>query len=99
MLNAKEIVLILESDQRDIVMDALLIGLTAYGEIERLTDKLKKLVELGGMDLPKDIIPRHPTGSADTVGVFASALSFMQLLEPSPQETPFVELSGSTNFH
>lgn len=61
---------------------ALLVGLASYGEIERLTDVAELLDELG--QLPKGLMPIHPTGSANTVSEIADALRLLDSLEPSP---------------
>lgn len=71
--------LLLNAEQQKEINLALLIGLDSYGEIERVIDKIKVAENITGIGkLPKEIHPLHPTGSADTVGMFAAALRYMQ---------------------
>lgn len=61
------------------IIHALLIGLDSYGEIERISNEVKIAVHCPNTyRLPDSVHPIHPTGSADTIGVFASALRYMQ---------------------
>jgi len=62
-------------EERDCIMRALLIGLSAYGEIERVRN-LAELAKLSRewQESMNDLVPLDPTGSADTVGLFADAL-------------------------
>lgn len=69
--------LTLDSDQRQQVMSALLIGLESFGEIERLRNAAK-LIEFDGA-IPErfnDLRPFSP-GDADTVSLFAEALRYI----------------------
>lgn len=59
------------------VRRALLIGLEAFGEIERLTDVAEGLNRTGSA-LPRSMHPLHPTGSPDTVARFATALRLLE---------------------
>jgi len=59
-------------------MSALLIGLESFGEIERLINACE-VAQLGRREVPKSVRPLHPTGSADTIGVFATALRYMHV--------------------
>ena len=59
---------------------ALITGLASYGEIERLSDKWECL-ELVGETPNDELKPVHPTGNADTVGDFASALAYLDIFE------------------
>ncbi len=63
----------LEQDAVDHIRNALLIGLASYGEIERLLNHVETM-EACGVETPKELTPIHPTGSADTVGMFAEAI-------------------------
>lgn len=69
----------LDADEVKAIRRALLIGLTSYGEIERLCNQAG-IQELCGTPLPEEARPLHPTGSADTVGVFADALVYLDAL-------------------
>lgn len=63
------------------IREALLVGLSSFGEIERLDNAYDIHVEIGRERIPKDLRPLHPTGSADTVGNFADALRAINTLE------------------
>jgi hypothetical protein len=82
MANDKdELVLGIEAQKE--IIEALLIGLHSYGEIERVSNQVEKFDYLATENpskytIPKSARPIHPTGSADTIGVFASALRYMQ---------------------
>lgn len=67
---------ILDRDSLSNIRQALLIGLSSFGEIERLTDYFALM---GSEDLPEGIRPTHPTGSPDTINKFADALRMVQL--------------------
>lgn len=69
--------LTLEYDQLQVIIDALLIGLDSFGEIERL-DNAVDILEVSKIEVPELLRPKHPTGAADTVGVFATALRLLQ---------------------
>ena len=56
------------------IRDVLLIGLTSYGEIERLSDAEEK-EKMCRNEIPDGLRVIHPTGTADTVSDFAEALS------------------------
>lgn len=69
----------LDSEQQKAIIRALLIGLDSYGEIERLKDEYDRLDYCpGGNPAPDHCRPLHPTGSAETIGIFAEALRYMQ---------------------
>ena len=70
--------LTLDNDQRNKIMRMLLIGLDAYGEIERL-DNAVSILEICKTDVPETLRPLHPTGSADTISEFATALRFLHI--------------------
>lgn len=63
----------LDHDQVKEIRHALLIGLTCFGEIERLVNA-REIREMGGDKVPEDLRALHPTGSADTTSLFAAAL-------------------------
>ena len=52
-------------DRLRVIHKALLIGLSSYGEIERLDNEVGAL-RLCHLDVPQDLFPIHPTGAADT---------------------------------
>lgn len=66
----------LELEHANAILDALLIGLASYGEIERLDDAFDRLT-LGPINPAAELRPIHPTGSADTVSDFATAISLL----------------------
>jgi len=76
---------LLNAEYCNAINKALLIGLASFGEIERVIDNVEgaKLV-LGPDDKTLSILnacrPLHPTGSAETVGIFATALHLIYLL-------------------
>ncbi|MCB2264116.1 MAG: hypothetical protein LGR52_14445 [Candidatus Thiosymbion ectosymbiont of Robbea hypermnestra] len=55
------------------IRDALLIGLTAFGEIERLSNAQEVWARIG-KKTKKDLRAVHPTGTSDVVSRFADAL-------------------------
>ncbi|MCB2263601.1 MAG: hypothetical protein LGR52_11820 [Candidatus Thiosymbion ectosymbiont of Robbea hypermnestra] len=55
------------------IRDALLIGLTAFGEIERLSNAQEVRARIG-KKTKKDLRAIHPTGTSDVVSRFADAL-------------------------
>lgn len=63
------------------IREALLIGLSSFGEIERLDNAYDIHVKIGHEQIPDDLCPIHPTGSADTIGQFADALRAIDTLE------------------
>jgi hypothetical protein len=65
---------------------ALIVGLSSYGEVERLTDKWELLHSVGEKP-DKGLKPVHPTGSNDTVGDFADALAYLEGFEHELSET------------
>lgn len=66
----------LELEQANAILDALLIGLASYGEIERL-DNACDVLRSCQTALPAEMRPIHPTGSAETVSDFATAISLL----------------------
>ncbi len=71
--------LILDVEQQKAIINALLIGLESYGEIERICDEVKGADYCPNVyKFPDSIRPIHPTGANNTIGVFAAALRYMQ---------------------
>lgn len=69
------------TDQLDTIQDALLAGLAAYGEIERLCC-VQDVDEACGRTIEGRRRVIHPTGDAATVSLFASALTLLQHMRP-----------------
>jgi len=55
------------------IRDALLIGLAAFGEIERLS-AAQEIRAMRGRKVKRTLRVIHPTGASDTVSRFADAL-------------------------
>lgn len=71
--------LLLNAEQQREINRALLIGLESFGEIERVTNAIEMTENMTSIGkLPKSVHPLHPTGSADTVGMFVAAMRYMQ---------------------
>ena len=68
--------IVLDHEQVRAIRRALLVGLSAYGECERL-DNLFLIAKMAERPLPDEHSPLHPTGSADTVSEFATALRYL----------------------
>ena len=62
------------------IREALHIGLASFGEIERVAD-FHEILEASGYAVHSELKPIHPTGSANTVSVFAGALRTLDSLE------------------
>lgn len=58
------------------IRHALIIGLSSYGEVERVCNYAKFMRNLG-KPLPESAVPLHPTGSDETIGKFADALAYL----------------------
>ena len=68
---------VFDHEQVKAIRHALLIGLTSFGEIERLTNACE-IGEASGEKVPEELRALHPTGAADTTSVFATALCFLE---------------------
>lgn len=75
MANEKELILGIEEQKT--IIKALLIGTDSYGEIERIDDEVKGFDIVNTIQIPDSVRPIHPTGSNDTIGLFAEALRYM----------------------
>lgn len=66
----------LDREAVETIRHALLIGLSCHAELERAIDRIDGVV---GTDLEVDgsLMPRHPTGSAETTSDFATALAYL----------------------
>lgn len=58
------------------VRDTLLIGLAAYGELERLS-VVQEIQAKCGESIREDLRVIHPTGASDTISRFAEALRML----------------------
>ncbi len=73
---AEENTITLDCEAVAAIRRALLIGLSSFGEIERI-DNQCELIKISGEEVPEGLKPIHPTGCCDTVGEFANALRFL----------------------
>lgn len=69
------------------IRKALIIGLSSFGEIERLDNAYAMHTGIAGEEIPDDLRPMHPTGAADTVGHFAEALAAVDWIESEIRDT------------
>ena len=58
------------------IREALLIGLTCLGDVEQRCSACE-IAELQGVKWPDSARPLHPTGTADCVSKFATALTIL----------------------
>lgn len=63
----------LERDARDFVLRALLVGLSAFGELERLRNAWE-VRRMCNEDLPDDLQPIDVSGDAGEISNFADAI-------------------------
>lgn len=70
----------LKADEVGSIREALLIGLTCYGEFIQAKNACE-IADAIGKPWPKDAHPTDPTGCADAVSIFATALSELQIAE------------------
>jgi hypothetical protein len=68
--------IVLTPEMAKSVREALAIGLASFGIIEEL-DNSKEMADLLGKPWPQAAWPTHPTGSADAVSKFATALAYL----------------------
>ena len=66
-----------DAEQIKTIRRAVLVGLSAYGEIERLCNAVE-IAERGGSKIDNELRPLHPTASAETVSEFADALRYLE---------------------
>jgi hypothetical protein len=84
---AKENSTLSASDAKDLqddirkIREALLIGLESFGEVERVIDA-HHLHGSHSTALAAGLLPLHPTGASNTIGVFANALRLLENMEP-----------------
>lgn len=65
---------VLEGEAIENVRRMLMIGLAAYGELERLENEQGIHELMPGAKIPERLRVKHPTESRDTTGQFAAAL-------------------------
>jgi hypothetical protein len=68
---------VLNAEEVTTIRRALLVGLTSFGEIERLRDAADGF-EMAGVPVAEQLKATHPTGAPDTASDFAAALSFLE---------------------
>lgn len=66
----------LDADALRTIHKALLIGLTCYGEIEERSNA-QEVADVVGKPCTEGARILHPTGTADVVSTFASALCYV----------------------
>lgn len=69
------------------IRKALIIGLTSYEEIEHLRN-VCQIRELAGAEIPEGMHPLDPTGDANTVSHFATALTAVGMMEDERMRKP-----------
>ncbi|MER2518975.1 MAG: DUF3077 domain-containing protein [Candidatus Accumulibacter phosphatis] len=67
----------LERDTVQMIRRALLIGLSSFGEVERVRGFIGT-AKVCGREIPDDAMPLHPTDTDDVAGIFADALRFLE---------------------
>lgn len=72
---------LIDRDACRAIRRALIIGLSSFGEIERLDNAYSIHTGIAGERIPDDLRPLHPTGALDTAGQFAEALAAVDLIE------------------
>ncbi|GAB1394487.1 hypothetical protein MASR1M60_26510 [Rhodocyclaceae bacterium] len=73
------------------IRKVLLIGLSSFGEIERLDNAYSIHTDIAGEAIPDDLRPLLPTGSAGTCGDFADALAALDYIEDGLREIEATE--------
>lgn len=66
----------LSAENAEWIREALLIGLTCLGDVEKRCNAWE-LAESLGVKWPDGAKPMHPTGTADCVSKFATALTIL----------------------
>lgn len=66
----------LDQDARDRIMRALLTGLAAFGEVEKLRNACE-IRRICGLEVPDDLTPDEVAASADVVINFAEAMQLI----------------------
>lgn len=65
-------------EEVDAIRNALVIGLSAVGQVEEAREAFKSFESAGhDMTMLRGLCPRHPTGTSDVVGRFANALQML----------------------
>lgn len=76
--NINEETVTLDREAVAAIRRALIVGLSSYGEVERLCNSARAMENLG-QPVPETFIPMHPTGSDETIGQFADALAYLSI--------------------
>jgi hypothetical protein len=65
-------------EEIDVIRNALLIGLSAFGQVEEARAAFKSF-ESAGLDMTnlRGLCPRYPSGTSDVVSQFANALQML----------------------
>ena len=72
-----EMNLTLDADAIEVINVALVYGLKAYGEIERVRNAAE-IGALCGKPVDDDMVPLDVTGDAAAISVFADAMGYMR---------------------
>jgi len=68
----------LDVEEVDTIRHALLIGLSAFGQVEEAREAFKSFESAGhDMTMLRGLCPRHPTGDGGVVSQFANALQML----------------------
>ena len=78
--NDDAIVLALSLAQVRTIREALLVGLSSYGEVERLSSEFR-CAEIAGSPYPKAMQPMDSSGDPNQVCEFAAALQYITDLD------------------
>lgn len=72
-------------DAMETIGQMLLIGLQSFGELLRLENSVATH-KICGRGVPQDLVPLHPTGSAETVSEFADALRYLESIRKAAKD-------------
>ena len=72
-----EINFTLDQESIDVINVALIYGLKAYGELERVRNAAE-INGLCGKPVDADLVPLDVTGDAATISIFADAIGYMR---------------------
>lgn len=70
----------LPSDVVKLIRSALLIGMSAYGECDKVRNAFD-YHKMADESPPEDLYPLHPTGLSTDVAVFTEALRFLDIYD------------------
>jgi hypothetical protein len=69
--------MVLSAEEKGWVLDALLLGLACWGEVEKALQSQENYKAIRGVE-PEGFDVRHPTGTSDIAATFATALRTLQ---------------------